>query len=133
MADCVVPARRLYDAFAERDPQLILESLHPDFVGHVSAGMPLGVGGVHRGPQAMLAEVWGPVFAAYEMRVEADELLPTADGRVVALGHYRGSVRATGEEVDAAFAHVLRIDDDRISELRQITDTTSWVPQPAGI
>ena len=119
-------AQRLYDAFAARDPQAILASLHPDFVGEVSAGMPLGVGGHYEGAETMLREVWAPVLANYEMSVEAEELLPSGDDLVVAIGHYRGSERATGAEVEAAFAHVLRIDAGRIASLRQITDTASW-------
>lgn len=119
-------AQRLYDAFAARDPQAILDSLHPDFVGEVSAGMPLGVGGRHEGPEAMLHEVWLPVFAGYEMSVEAEELLPSGPDRVVAVGHYRGTERETDHRVEAAFAHLLEIDDGRIGSLRQITDTARW-------
>lgn len=119
-------AQRLYDAFAARDPEAILASLHPDFVGEVSAGMPLGVGGHHEGAETMLREVWAPVFANYEMAVEAEELLPSGADRVVAVGHYRGTERATEFAVDAAFAHVLEINEGRIRSLRQITDTASW-------
>ncbi|MBA3807034.1 MAG: nuclear transport factor 2 family protein [Solirubrobacterales bacterium] len=118
-------AQRLYDAFAARDSEAILASLHPDFVGEVSAGMPLGVGGHHEGPEAML-HVWAQVFAHYEMSVEAEELLPSGANRVVAIGHYRGTERQSNHRVEAAFAHVLAIDDDRIASLRQITDTASW-------
>jgi len=119
-------AQRLYDAFAARDPQAILASLHPEFVGEVSAGMPLGVGGRHEGPEAMLRDVWAQVFAHYEMSVEAEELLPSGLDRVVAIGHYRGSERESGHEVEASFAHVLVISDDRIVSLNQITDTARW-------
>lgn len=127
-SDTVAAAQRLYDAFAARDPQAILDALTDDFVGIVSDGMPLGVGGRHEGARTMLGDVWGPVFANYDMHVEADELLPSGDDRVTAVGAYRGTVRATGEPVAAAFAHILTIRDGRISELRQITDTVRWTP-----
>lgn len=123
-------AHRLYAGFAARDSDAVLAELHPDFVGRVSAGMPLGVGGRHDGPPAMLREVWAPVFLAYDVVPEADELLACDDGRVVAVGAYRGTARGTGAPVDAAFAHLLRFRDGRISELVQITDTASW-PRPA--
>lgn len=109
-------ARRLYDAFAARDADALLSVLHPSFVGLVSAGMPLGVGGRHDGPELMLAEVWAPVFSAYDVVPAADELLPTGPDRVVAVGAYRGTARATGAPVNAAFAHVLRIEDGRVRE-----------------
>ena len=42
-------ASRLYEAINARDPKAILSSLSDDFVGELSRGMPLGVGGRHAG------------------------------------------------------------------------------------
>lgn len=122
----IAAAQRLYDAFAARDPQAILDALHQNFVGEVSAGMPLGVGGRHEGPEAMLRDVWAKVFAHYDMAVEARQLLPSGEGRVTAIGSYRGVERQSGHMVDAAFAHVLTVQEDRIVALQQITDTARW-------
>ncbi len=122
-------SERLYAAFADHDGAALLSAMHPGFVGVVSAGMPLGVGGRHDGRETMLVEVWGPVFSSYDVAPIADELLDSGADRVVALGAYRGTVRATGAPVDAAFAHVLRIEDGKVRELVQITDTASW-PAP---
>ena len=124
--DHLAAARDLYAAFAARDAVALLDVLHPEFVGYASAGMPLRVGGRHDGPKAMLAEVWGPVFAAYDAVPEADELLVCDDGRVVAVGAYRGTERGTGAAMEATFAHLLRFRNGKISELVQITDTASW-------
>lgn len=128
MTDQLEAARRLYDAFAARDGQAILAALDDDFVGTVSAGMPLDVGGRHDGAVAMLRDVWGPIFLAYEMRVEAERYYPSGDDHVIAVGHYRGNERTSGRPVDAAFAHVLTVRDGRISALDQITDTARWRP-----
>ncbi len=126
MSDPTAPVRALYDAMAAHDPAAILATLDERFVGIVSRGMPLDAGGRHDGPQAMLREVWGRVFTAYEMRVEAEELLPAGPDRVVALGSYRGVQRDSGHVVDARFAHVVTVRDGRITRLEQITDTASW-------
>jgi ketosteroid isomerase-like protein len=127
----LAPARRLYAAFAARDAGAILAALHPEFVGTVSAGMPLDTGGRHIGPDAMLSGVWGPVLGAYDVRVEPDAYLPTDGDRVVVLGHYRGTARANGAPLDARFAHVLTLRDDHITALEQITDTARWREAPA--
>jgi ketosteroid isomerase-like protein len=87
--------------------------------------MPLGVGGRYDSAEAMMREVWVPVFSAYDVRVEADELLDCGE-RVVAVGGYRGSERKSGKSFDACFAHVLTIGDGLIAALHQITDTASW-------
>jgi ketosteroid isomerase-like protein len=68
---------------------------------------------------------WSRVFAAYAVRVEADELLVSGD-RVSPVGAYRGIERATGAALHASFAHVLTTSDGRIRALHQITDTRSW-------
>lgn len=126
MTDQLDAARRLYEAFAARDAPAILAALDDDFVGTVSPGMPLGVGGRHEGPITMLRDVWGPIFLAYEMRVEAERYYPSGDDHVIAVGHYRGNERESGRPVDAAFAHVLTVRDGRITALEQITDTARW-------
>jgi len=118
-------ARRLYDAFLAHDAPAIISLLKPDFEGKVSTGMPLGVGGRYGSAEAMMRDVWVPVFSAYDVRVEADELLDCGE-RVVAVGGYRGAARGSGETFDASFAHVLTIGDGLIAALHQITDTASW-------
>jgi uncharacterized protein len=126
MSERLRAARRLYEGFAARDGAAIREALTEDFLGDVSDGMPLGVGGRHEGRDAMLRDCWGPVFAVYDMRVEAQDYLACDGGEVVVTGRYRGPHRAGGWEVDAAFAHVLTIRDERVASLRQITDTVRW-------
>lgn len=104
----------------------LLELLAPDFRGVVADGMPRGLGGTYDGPQAMLSAVWGPVSEDLDVTPVPAEYLDAGHGRVVVVGRYRGAVRATGDEIDAAFAHVLRIEEDRVAELVQITDTARW-------
>ena len=120
------PAVRLYDALARGDVTETLASLHPEFRGYASAGMPLGVGGSHDGPERMLLDCWAVVFATYDIAPAPDEILVLPEGRLVAVGEYRGTERATAREVRAAFAHILRVRDGLVSELRQITDTAAW-------
>ncbi len=119
-------ARRLYDAFAAHDGEALLAAMTEDFVGTVSTGMPLGVGGRHEGRDAMLRDCWAQVFINYDMAVEADRYLVCARDEVVVLGSYRGTERATGDPVDARFAHVLSLRDGHVASLEQITDTRSW-------
>jgi ketosteroid isomerase-like protein len=126
MTDPTASARRLYDGFAARDGEALLAAMTEDFVGVVSTGMPLGVGGRHEGRDAMLRDVWAQVFAAYDLAVEADRYLVCGPDEVVVLGNYRGAERATSRPVDARFAHVLTLRDGRVASLEQITDTRSW-------
>jgi ketosteroid isomerase-like protein len=119
-------AARLYAGFDARDPEAILASLSPEFTGVVSAGMPLGVGGRHDGPDAMLVDCWARVFSVYDMTLEVERYLESGPTTVVAIGNYRGTERETSREMDARFAHVLEVSEAGITSLEQITDTNSW-------
>ena len=119
-----------YNSFEARDPARLAAALSPQFVGHVSEGMPGGVGGRHEGPEAMLAGVWLRTFAAYDVTPVPDTIRVAEDGGVVVHGWYTGVCRATGEAMRAEFVHLLELDGDHIAVLRQVTDTASW-PRPS--
>ncbi|MEU0572602.1 nuclear transport factor 2 family protein [Nonomuraea sp. NPDC005983] len=118
--------RRLYDAFAAGDADALVAPLHPDLVLKVSTGMPLGVGGEHRGPQGALRGCWSIIFRTYRTAPVPEEYVWSGPDRCVVLGHYRGTVRATGRPFEAAFAHDLTLRDDLIVNFVQITDTAEW-------
>jgi 2-(1,2-epoxy-1,2-dihydrophenyl)acetyl-CoA isomerase len=119
-------ARRLYDAFAAHDGNALLTVLTPEFRGVVAEGMPGGLGGVYDGAETMLRQCWAPVFRLLDLRPGPAEYLPVAADRMIVLGRYEGTARATGRTLSAAFAHVLRFTDGRVSEIVQITDTGRW-------
>jgi ketosteroid isomerase-like protein len=132
MSDPTGVARRFYAAMADGDGSALFDVLADDFVADVSAGMPHGVGGEHRGAAATITEVWARIDSLYDVDVAPSEYLPVDDRRVVVLGAYRGSARDGGSTVDAAFAHVITVHGEKMTALRQITDTARWsVPLPA--
>jgi uncharacterized protein len=45
---------------------------------------------------------------------------------VVVEGRYRGTMKATGTPVDAQFAHVWQLSDDKVVRFQQYTDTRQW-------
>jgi 2-(1,2-epoxy-1,2-dihydrophenyl)acetyl-CoA isomerase len=125
-ANRVEAVRRFYRALAAGDRELLLDAIAPDFVGIVADGMPNALGGRYAGADAMLRDCWTPLYTAIDVEAVPDEFLETRDGRIVTLGHYVGTARLTGKPLSAAFAHILRIDGHRVSELVQYTDTKRW-------
>jgi uncharacterized protein len=119
-------ARRLYAAFRAQDATALLEAMTPGFRGIVADGMPNGLGGTYNGAETMLRECLARVYAVVDVRPAPAEYLPVSDDRVIVLGHYEGTARSTGRTLSAAFAHILRVTDGRVSELTQITDTARW-------
>ena len=119
-------AAELYQAFAAHDAKAMRGLLTTDFRGVVTDGMPRGLGGVYKGPDAMFRDCWGPVFKLVDVHPVPAEYLPVADDRMVVLGRYVGTARGTGRPLSAAFAHVLRFAGGRVSEIVQITDSARW-------
>jgi 2-(1,2-epoxy-1,2-dihydrophenyl)acetyl-CoA isomerase len=124
----VATVRSLYRALAAGDKEALGQLLHPDFIGHVTAGLPLGVGGEHVGPEAMRTGVWWQLGRHYRVAPQPDEFWALADGRLLVAGYYRGEARRSGKKLEAAFHHVIAFDDDgRVTSLDQLTDSAAWI------
>jgi 2-(1,2-epoxy-1,2-dihydrophenyl)acetyl-CoA isomerase len=119
-------ARAFYAALAAGDRDQLDALLHPEFTGRTAEGMPFGIGGQHDSPAAMRRNAWGAIARHFEARAEPDRFLDLADGRLLVTGHYRGKGKRGGAPLDAAFAHLITIDQGRIKALEQYTDTARW-------
>ena len=127
----VALVRGIYDSFAAGDVPAVLGAMRPDMVWNEADNFPLADRNPYVGPDAIvqgvfvrLAEQWDG-FAA-----EVDELLDAGD-TVVALGHYVGTCRATGQPIRAQLAHVWRLEDGKATSFQQYTDTLQ-VARAAG-
>jgi 2-(1,2-epoxy-1,2-dihydrophenyl)acetyl-CoA isomerase len=126
-------ARELYRALAAGDRKALSKLLHPDFVGHATEGLPLGMGGRHDGPEAMRRDLWWMIGRHYKVEAQPEEFRLLDDGRLFVAGHYRGEGRASGRRLDAAFIHVIAFaGDGRIVSLHQLTDSAAWVQALGG-
>src|ERR1700746_3657164 len=127
--DSKVPtAQRLYAALAAGDRATLSTLLHPDFVGHATDGLPLGMGGRHDGPEAMQRDLWWTIGRHYKVEAQPEDFRLLDDGRLFVAGNYRGEGRASGRRRDAAFIRLIGFAaDGRIASLRQLTDSAAWV------
>ncbi|BBX62393.1 hypothetical protein MSAS_15670 [Mycobacterium saskatchewanense] len=120
-------ARGLYEGLASGNRDALSRLLHPDFVGHAAEGLPLGMGGIHVGPDAMRDKLWWRIGEHFKARAVAEAFQVLEDGRLMVSGTYRGSARRSGNILDAAFIHLIGFaPDGRIATLRQLTDTAAW-------
>ena len=113
--------RKLYEAFADRDRNAILEIFDPEIVWIQNEGFPGG--GTHIGAETVLKDVFGPFRVEWESWEAIVSHWLDAGESVVALGEYRGVNKATGKSMQSAFAHVYWIQDRRIVRFQQYTDT----------
>ncbi|MDT5348628.1 MAG: 2-(1,2-epoxy,2-dihydrophenyl)acetyl-CoA isomerase [Mycobacterium sp.] len=129
----VSTARGLYRALAAGDREALSNLLHPEFVGQVTDGLPLDMGGRHDGPEAMRRDVWWMIGRHYKVEAQPEEFRLLDDGRLFVGGHYRGEGRASGRRLDAEFVHLIAFaDDGRIVALHQLTDSAAWVQALGG-
>jgi 2-(1,2-epoxy-1,2-dihydrophenyl)acetyl-CoA isomerase len=119
-------ARAFYAALAAGDRAQLDSLLHPEFTGRTAEGMPFGIGGDHESPSAMRRNAWGTIARHFEARAEPERFLDVTDGRLLVTGRYRGHGKQSGAPLDAAFAHLITIEQERIKALEQYTDTARW-------
>src|SRR5258708_7950541 len=119
-------ARALYAALAAGDRAQLDALLHPEFVGRTAEGMPFGIGGDHDSPAAMRRNGWGAIARYFEARAQPGRFLDLAGRRLLVTRRYRGHGKQGGAPLDAAFAHLITIDQGCIKALEQFTDTARW-------
>lgn len=117
----------LYRAFAAGDGATISSLLAADLVWIEAENGPYADRNPYNGPAAVFEGVFGRIGAEFEgFVVTPATLLPSGD-RVVSLGRYTGTNRATGETLDAEFVHVFTVRGGKIVHMQQYTDTAQWV------
>lgn len=117
----------LYPALATGDRAALARLVDPDFEGTVTEGLPLGIGGVHRGRDDMIENGWWAIGRAFKVRVEPQAWIPCSDGRLLVVGRYVGRARESGEPLDAAFVHLWSAETGRLTAVWQLTDSALFV------
>lgn len=117
----------VYAAFGVGDVPKVLGSMHPQILWTQTAGYKLG-GGVHRGPQAVVENVFARIPVEFESFSIDIERLIDAGNVVVMQGHYVAKGKATGKSVRAAVSHVLELADGKIVRFDQYVDSAALNP-----
>jgi ketosteroid isomerase-like protein len=113
--------KNLYGAFAKGDVPFVLGSFDPNIEWIEAEGFPTG--GTYNSPEEVLNGVFMPLVTDWDgYRVEPEEFLD-AGNRIVALGHYSGTYKATGKSMRVPFAHVWTVQNGKIVKFVQYTDT----------
>lgn len=117
--------QRMYAAFGERDRATILELFDPQIEWVQNEGFPGG--GRHVGAEAVLTNVFAKFRQVWDVWQAVVTEWLDAGGAVVAIGEYRGTYKATGRSMRAAFAGLYRVRAGRIVSFHQYTDTAKIV------
>lgn len=111
----------VYTAFAKGDVPAVLAVMSSAIQWTEAKGFPYG--GTYRGPNAVLDGVFMRIGADWDgFAVEPREFIDGGE-RVVALGTYSGTYKATGKGFRAEFAHVWTVASGKVTKFVQYVDT----------
>lgn len=109
----------LYEAFARRDMQSLLQWIDPQI--EITQTTELPWGGTFQGQQGLMSFA-GKLLQNVDSQVEPDELIEAGD-RVVAIGRTRGHVMANNKEFDVRAVHVWTLKDGKVLRFEAYIDT----------
>jgi ketosteroid isomerase-like protein len=118
--------RDLYDSFARGDVAAVLGLMAADIVWNEAENFIYSDRNPYRGPQAVLDGLFIRLATEWEgLSVNPESFVSEGD-RVVVLGRYKGTYRATGKAVNAQFVHAWTLSGGKVAGFQQYTDTLQF-------
>ena len=114
----------MYEAFGRGDVPAVLGGMDENIEWYSAEG--LANGGLHRGPQAVAEEVFGPLMEEFESFTVTPEQFFADGDDVVAIVRYKGTGAATGKSLDTPVVHAFKVRDGKVALFRQFVDTVLY-------
>lgn len=113
--------KRMYELFATKDNDAIKKILDENIKWNQMKGFPGG--GQYVGPNAVFEKVFGGFRRDWtDWKATITRYIDSGDG-VFVIGFYEGTYNATGKYMKADFACEYKVNDAKITEFNQYTDT----------
>jgi ketosteroid isomerase-like protein len=120
----VETVRSAYDAFNRKDIPAVLASYDPQ-IEWIEAGGARSPAGTFRGSQSVANEVFATVPQNFDdFRAEPEQFIDAGE-HVVVVGRFRGRAKS-GATLDAAFVHVHRMRNGKVTRFQNYVDATPW-------
>lgn len=120
ITDIVRFAEESYKMFREGDLAWF-DRVDPDIEWHAFEALP-GGGDIH-GMSALVDHLEAMNEKFEEAFPDPEEFVPLGEDRLLVMGTWRAKVKTTGEPVEVAFAHVTKMRDGKLVELRNYMDS----------
>ncbi len=131
MLNAAETVRRFYDALGRGDVQGLLVLMSPEIEWAEAERFPY-YGGVWRTPQAVIDGLLVPLARDWTAFSATPTDYVAGGERVVALGTYSGTYKATGRSFTAPFAHLWTVHGGKITGFVQYTDTAKVLEAVQG-
>lgn len=113
--------QKLYADFASGDIPSILASLDTNIKWTEAEGFPYG--GTYTGPDDVTQNVFMKLGTEWDSWQAVPREFVASGEKVIALGKYSGTYKATGKPIEVDFAHVWTLRDGKAVRFMQYTDT----------
>ena len=124
--------RGLYDNFAKGDVPAVLAAMDPNIEWNEAENFYCADRNPYRSPEAVAEGVFGRIVGDVDnFRVHPERFTDGGD-TIIVEGRYKGTVKATGTEVNAQCVHVWILRGGKIVTFQQYTDTAQWAKAQGG-
>lgn len=119
-------ARRLYALFGQGDIPGVLGLFDTAIEWREAEGNPYQPdGSAWIGPDAVLHKLFMRIGADWDGFTVTPQTFTATENGVLVQGRYTGTFKATGRAIDSQFAHVLTMNDGRMTGFQQYVDTAA--------
>lgn len=121
MSELTNRLRTAYEGFGRRDLEAVLSVMDPEIEWDATDA--LAHTGVYQGHEGV-AEYLGSLSEAWqEFHLNPEQFTESGDGaHVMVLGSVQGKLAPDGQDVEARFAHVLQLEEGRVTRLKVCLD-----------
>jgi ketosteroid isomerase-like protein len=113
--------RNAYEGFGRRDIQVVLSVMDPDIEWDATDA--LAHTGMYHGHEGVTEYIGSLTGVWEEFHLNPEQFTESGDGaHVMVLGNVKGKLAATGQDVEARFAHVLQLEDGKVTRLKVCLD-----------
>lgn len=116
--------RGVYEAFGRGDVPAVLGAFDEAIEWYESEGMPYG--GLHRGPDSIAQNVFGPITSDIEGFTVTPQEFYAAGDEVVVIGTYTGKGSVSGSPLQLPVAHAWTVRDAKVTRFRQFVDAATF-------
>ena len=118
--------KEAYSHFATGNVPAVLAMFDPAIEWHECKGMPFVKGdGIYTGPEAIVTNVFMNLPVSFDgFNITVSEVFGV-DDKVVMVGYYQGTNKATGNAFKANATHVWTVKDSKLVRFFQAVDTAT--------
>ena len=117
-----------YKAFAAGNVEAAIANWSDDIVWEECIGLPFVKGdGKYHGKQSVVQDILGPIPEIYDnFSIEISDFVDGGD-RIVMVGHYAGTWKATGKKFKANATHTWSFKNGKATHFIQAVDTATII------